>query len=439
MKSTNRLPDALLGIGYLGLAALLVVVAMLAYNKTFVERVDVTLETGTIGNALQKGSDVKLNGVPVGTVTSVDTSVDGATLTLGLDPATSRELPAGTTARLLPKTLFGERFVALVTPAAAGGEMLSAGDTIRQDLSDEAVELEQVFDELLPLLQSIKPDKLSASLGELSTMLRGQGRNIGDSLTAWSDYLEKLNPKVPTMTDDFAKLASVAQTYDEAVPDLLSALDTLTKTSATVVDQRTKLSEVYATVIRSADTSRGWVSKNQDTIEVLAEESRVALEAAAPYARQFPCLFDATRRFIPVMDKTLGKGTTEPGIHVQLNVVESRGKYLPGKDAPTFTGKGKPRCPYVTGQTGAKPASAAAAADASETVADPEPETIPAPPAASIASQAAAGLGDANSQGENQLIAELLAPTQGLAPADYPAWASLLVGPTLRNTKVTLR
>ncbi len=52
---------------------------------------------------------------------------------------------------------------------------------------------------------------------------------------------------------------------------------------------------------------------------------------------------------------------------------------------------------------------------------------------------ALAGLGDANSPGENQLIAELVAPTQGMAPAEYPDWGSLLVGPTLRNTKVVLR
>lgn len=442
MKSTNRLPDALLGVGYLAVAAALVVVALLAYNKTFVDRVDIKLETSSLGNALQKNSDVKLNGVPVGTVTNIETSDGGAVLTLGLNPSTAAKLPTGTTARLLPKTLFGERFVSLIP--GDGGQMLAGGDTIRQDLSSESVELEQVFDELLPLLQSIQPDKLSASLGELATMLRGQGRSIGDSLEAWSAYLTKLNPKVPTMTDDLQKLASVARTYDEAVPDLLAALDTFTKTTATVVDQRTQLVDVYASVIGSSNTTRGWVDKNQNTIEVLAEESRAALEAAVPYARQFPCLLDATSRFVPVMDKTLGKGTNEPGIHVQLNVVEARGKYLPGKDTPKFNGKGKARCPYVTGRTGAQLASATtdtSVAAESESEDEPELETIAAPPAPSFASRtsAAVGIGDANSPAENQLIAELIAPTRGLAPDEYPDWASLLVGPTLRNTKVTLR
>lgn len=428
----GRLLDAGLGLGYLLLAAVLVAVAVLTYNRAFVSSVDVDLTTGPVGNALQKGSDVKLNGVPVGRVSKVSADGQGAVVTLALDPDTSKELPRSTTARLLPKTLFGERYVSLVRPAEPAGEGLSSGDTIGQDVSDESVELEQVFDELLPLLQSIQPEKLSATLGELSTTLRGRGEEIGDTLTELGDYLQKLNPQVPQLTDDLARLGRVADVYTDAAPDLLDALDSLTTTSRTLVDQRNALTEVYASVISSADTTRGFVGDNQETIEVLADESRAALEAARPYAKQFPCLFRSARSYIPAMDKALGKGTDEPGLHVRLDVVESRGKYLAGKDTVKYASGRSPRCPYVTGQVGTKPASSGSAA---------EPETI-APPRATapqaIAS-AGAGLGQANSPAENQLVAEIVAPTQGIAPDDYPRWSSLLLGPTLRGTKVVLK
>lgn len=436
-----RLGNAILGVVYLLLIGLFLMVAMAFYNKSFVSTTDIKLTTGTIGNALQTGSDVKLNGVPVGTVKNVDTSPDGATLKLALEPSASKMLPKDTTARLLPKTLFGERYVSLIVPEqSSGADHVRAGDTIKQDSSDQAVELEEVFDELLPLLQSIQPEKLSSMLGEMATTLRGRGGEIGDSLETWNTYLRKLNPLVPTMTDDLEKLASVATTYNEAVPDLLSALDSFTVTSNTVLQERTKLADVYASVISAADTTTGWVSDNQNTIEILSEESRAALEATAPYASQFPCLLKAARQFIPEMNRTLGKGTTEPGIHVRLNVVESRGKYLPGKDAPKYSSNGKPRCPYVTGRTGTKPASVkkVSTESSSSTPASDKPTTIAPPPTASISSLAATGLGDANSPAENQLIAELVAPTQAMAPAEFPDWGSLLVGPTLRNTKVTL-
>ncbi|MCL8250083.1 MCE family protein [Aeromicrobium fastidiosum] len=431
---SRRLVDVGLGLGYVALALALLAVAVLAYDRAFVSSTDVDLRTGPVGNALQKGSDVKLNGVPVGTVAKVSSDADGAVVELALEPGTAEQLPRDTTARLLPKTLFGERYVSLVTPAAATDTGLSSGDVIQQDTSDESVELEQVFDELLPVLNSIQPEKLSATLGELSTTLRGRGDQIGDTLTTFGSYLDRLNPLVPQMTDDLDRLGRVARVYDAAAPDLLDALDTLTTTSRTLVAQQTTLKDVYATVIGSADSAEGFVSDNRQTIEVLADESRAALEAVEPYARQFPCLFKSAREYIPAMDKVLGKGTDEPGLHVRLNVVPSRGKYLAGKDAVTFASGRRARCPYVTGKVGTTPARSSTASAAGE------PETI-APPRTTIPERigAGAGLGQANSPAENQLVAEIVAPSQGIAPDDYPSWSSLLLGPSLRGTQVVLR
>ncbi len=456
MRKTSRSADALLGVGALLVAVLVVLVAVFAYERTFVSSTDVELRAGAVGNALQKGSDVKLHGVPVGEVSAVRATDDGSRVTLALDPATAKSLPADTVARILPKTLFGERYISLVIGSdPAGG--LAKGGTIRQDSSSEAVEIEELFDKLLPLLRSIQPEKLAATLGELTVMLRGRGADIGDSMARWGAYLKKLNPQVPTMTEDFAKLATVAQAYDDAAPELLDALQTMTTTMGTMVDQRTQLRDAFATVITSADAAHGWVSANEGTIVVLSKRSRQALEAVKPYATQFPCLLRAARKFIPVMDKNLGKGTAEPGMHVQLNVVASRGKYLAGKDKPSYLSGKSPRCPYVTGQTGTQPAhrvvppageraatgptAAAEPVGATEPTDTAEPAVIPAPPSVLLEQQVvgAAGLGEANSPAENQLLAELLAPTQGMAPADFPSWASLLAGPVLRDTKVTLR
>jgi len=430
MNKTPRIVDVLLGLGYGVLVAAFVGAAVLVYNRAFVPSVDVTLTTGTVGSALQKGSDVKLHGVPVGEVKSIDTAPGGAQLHLQLDPDTAKTLPADTTARLLPKTLFGERYVALQVPTGSNGSGLSDGAVIQQDTTHQAVELEEVFDQLLPLLQSIQPEKLSATLGELSTLLRGRGGDIGDTMAAWGDYLKKLNPQVPQITEDFDRLARVATTWGEAAPDLLDALDSFTTNARTLVAKRSQLADVYANVITGANTTRGWVSDNQDTIEILSDQSRKALEATAPYAREFPCLLKAFAEYIPEMDRNLGKGTDEPGIHVRLNVVESRGKYVPGRDKPKFSTGGKARCPYVTGQTGTQPVNASISG----------PQAI-APPPAAVQQQilVGQGLGPANSPGENQLIAELMAKADGTSPADYPAWGSLVMGPALRGAQVSLR
>lgn len=450
----GRVRDLLVGAGAIVLALGLLTVAYLTYNRVLIPSSMVTLRTDVVGNAMQAGSDVKLNGVPVGQVEKISANEDGAALTLALNPGVLRLLPDNVVARLLPKTLFGERYVALVDPAVPSSTRLRAGDVIHQDASAEAAELQQVLDELLPVMKAIQPEKLAAMMGEFSEMLRGNGEEIGDAMVLWQRYLAKMQPLVPQMADDLARLGRVAEEWNVAAPDLVDALATMTSSSKLLVDEQTRLRDVYASVIGSADTTRGWVGGNHDTIVVLSKQSRKALRASAPYASQFPCLFRAVRDYIPKMEQALGKNDGEPGMHAVLQVVPTRSKYLAGRDALTYTkGTPKPRCPYVTGQVGTTPAPrvtvpGAAEGDAawpasgtSDEGSVDEPATIGPPPGTGVQSYeiAMTGLGDANSPGENQLIAELIAPTQAMAPDDYPAWNSLLLGPTLRNTKVVLR
>ncbi|RYJ07425.1 MAG: MCE family protein [Actinomycetales bacterium] len=437
-RPSTRRGDLLAGVGYFVVIAALLAAAALVYNRTFISSVDVKLRTDEVGSSLQKGSDVKLRGVPVGRVSSIRSTEDGALLTLALSPEATKEIPTSTTARLLPKTLFGERYVDLQAPAVDGGPTVESGDAIAQDTSAGAAELQEVLDGLLPLLQSIQPEKLQATLSELATMLRGRGNDLGDTLQAWGTYLTKLQPSVPQLATDLDKLGKVADTYAAAAPDLLAALDDLTTTSATVVDERRTLTDVYERVIAAADTSRGFVSDNRQTIEVLSRDGRKALEAAAPYASEFPCLLRSMRQFIPTMDKNLGQGTDQPGIHVVLNVTEGMRPYQAGRDEPTFKASGSPSCPYVPSSVKAadKKARSAQASRASAS----DPESIAAPTYALEGSAVAAtGLGQANSPAENQLIAELVAPSQKMSPQDFPAWGSLLLGPVLRGAEVSVR
>lgn len=428
--TSRRTSAAVLGLLYFALVVGGLLLAYAVYAKAFTSTVDVQLRTDSVGSSLQKGSDVKLRGVRVGEVKSISTSDGGAVLDLAIEPDAAEDIPADTTALLVPKTLFGERYVSLQSPTQSGGQMLEAGDVLEQDRSVRSAELQEVLDGLLPLLRQIQPDKLQASLSELATMLRGRGDDLGDTLVAWGDYLADLQPVVPTLAEDLDKLATVADTYDTAAPDLLNALDGFTTTSKTIAAEQRTLRDVYARVIDASETTGSWVGRNDQTIRVLSKEGRKALEAVAPNARVFPCLLRSMRAYIPKMDDYLGEDSKEPGIHVELSISDPERAYQPGTDRPTFNG-GTAQCPYTPSSALRSTASQASAS---------EPDAI-GPPALALEDTPVVegGVGQANSPGENQLIAELVAPTQKLAPQDYPAWGSLLLGPVLRDSEVTVR
>lgn len=422
-----RAKEALAGLVYLVVIAALIMLSVMVFNKDFSSSVNVSLHADSVGSELQKGSDVKVRGVLVGRVSRLSTDGDGASIELAIDPGKAKLIPANSSARLLPKTLFGERYVSLLMPSSPSQKTLHSGDVIEQDTSSQSVELEQVFQHLLPVLQAIQPDKLAVLLGQLSLGLRDRGTQLGQTFTSMADYLKKLDPKVPQLTSDLDALASVANTYSDAAPSLLGALDDLTVTTRTVVAERQQLSDLFGTVTGAANDLNGFLDTNSANLIGLSQDSLPTLQVVARYSSEFPCLTKALTNFIPIANKALGTGSSQPGAHVTMTVVPSMGKYVAGKDTPRFTADSGPRCPYVP--TGGLSNTALSTAPASAKAA-----TIPGASAA-----ASDGLGTANSPQENQLIAELVAPTMGIQPSSFPAWSSLLLGPMLRGTVVTLK
>ncbi|MGP2437259.1 MCE family protein [Streptomyces sp. JW3] len=405
----------LAGVVFLVVPVLLVWLAVAVYDKQFTDSDPVTVETAGVGNEMHLGAEVKLRGVVVGEVRAIDATADGARLTLALKPGARAGIPADVRAQMLPTTLFGERFVALVPPASPSAEPLAAGAVIPQDRSASAVELQQVLDNVLPMLTAVQPQKLSATLSAVSQALAGRGDQLGDTLTLLDDHLKKFNPQLPTLNRDLKELVKVSQVYADAAPDILTALTDFTTTSGTLAEKESELAGTLGATTRTAEDLTAFLRQNEDNIIRLSAASRPTLDLLAEYSAAFPCTLRTLADFVPAMDQALGKGTDRPGLRVDVTTVPSRGAYRPGTDTPSYDAGGGPRCypvPYLG---------------------------VAAKPAVQVPAAAGQDLGPANSPQENDLVNELLAPAAGQAATDLPEWSSLLVGPALRGTEVTLR
>ena len=103
-----------LGVVFLAMVVLAVYMTYATFTKKFSDYDEVTVKTSNIGLQLPARADVKIRGVLVGEVLAADTSADGAVLTLGLFPSQVDTIPANVTASIVPKTLFGEKYVSLI-------------------------------------------------------------------------------------------------------------------------------------------------------------------------------------------------------------------------------------------------------------------------------------------------------------------------------------
>lgn len=331
------------GLAFLVVLALLLGLSVAAYNKAFTEVARVTLETDTAGNQLQEASDVKVRGVIVGDVREVAVSADGATIELAIDPAYLDRIPADVSARLLPKTLFGERFVSLELPEQPTEERLADGDVIGQDRSENAIELQRVIDDLLPLLQAVEPQDLSYTLGAVADALRGRGDDLGANLASTGRYIGEINTVLPQLQEDISLLADFADTYDAAADDLLAVLDNLAVTNTTIVDQAEQLQRTFTVGESSARVTAGFLETNERNLISVAATSRPVLGVFAKYSPSYPCMLEGLTRAAPLTSESFG-GDGDPALN--LNIIVSfppRNPYVPG-DQPEYLDTSGPDC-----------------------------------------------------------------------------------------------
>jgi virulence factor Mce-like protein len=246
-------------------------------------------------------------------------------------------------ARLLPKTLFGERYVALQLPDSASGEQLADGDVIGQDRTENAIELQKVIDDTLPLLQAVQPEDLSFTLGAVADALRGQGEELGANLAATGEYFGEINTVLPQLQADISELADFAETYQGAADDLLGVLDNLAVTNTTVVDQAEQLRRTFTVGATSANVTAGFLETNESNLISLAETSRPVLGLFAEYSPIYPCLLDGLARSVPRIGETFGSDG-DPALNLNIQVTfPPRNPYMPG-DQPVYADDAAPDC-----------------------------------------------------------------------------------------------
>lgn len=435
----------LLGVGFIVVIAGLVSLSIALYNKAFTPVVNVQLTTDKLGNQLQALGDVKVRGLIVGSIKDITPTSQGAVLDLALDPDKADLIPANVTARFIPKTLFGDRYVALQIPDDPSQAHLANGDRIVQDKSAPAVELNTALDHLLPVLQAVQPQKLSTTLTAISTALDGRGKQLGDTLVQLGQLVAEINPHVPQLTHDLQALVEVSDTYSQAIPDFVSALDDLTVTSRTVYEQRDNLSALFADLTTSSRDLESFLRANSDNMIRLADSARPTLELLAKYSPSYPCFLKQMATLVDASKPVFGGGTNQPGLHATLEIVVDKGKYEPGKDTPEFDEHRGPRC-YDPAQMGNpfpdQPPDGPLQDGTSHGPANRSQEDGLLPPS-NFATSPNAATSDAdsiaNTPAEFEFLAQLIAPNMGVQPSQVPGWATYLIGPLFRGAEVSVQ
>lgn len=330
------------GLAMICVIALLLVLAVAQFNKALTPTVNVKVRTQRAGLQLLPRSDVKVRGLIVGEVRATRATADGAVLELALDPDKAKLIPSNVTARLLPKTLFGEKYVDLQIPADRSSTPLRSGAVIQQDTSQVAVEVYQVLNNLLPLLRAVEPAKLNTTLNALATALQGRGDQIGQTLERLDSLLTKVNPDLDALVYDLRALADVADIYNSAAPDLLQTLRNLNVTSKTITDKERTIETLIPAVTGLGVKGDRFMQENGPKIVGFNIANREVLQLFARYSPSLPCVFEGVVKLQPRAEEA-GGGKT-PTFNVTVEIVKPRPAYKNPLDLPEMKDHRGPRC-----------------------------------------------------------------------------------------------
>ncbi len=328
----------ILGVVFIGMLALSVWLVSAVFTQKFTSFETVTLTTSTAGMQLPSRADVKVRGVIIGQVNKAESQGNGATLTLGIKPDEIKTIPANVTAALLPKTLFGEKYVELNIPSDPSSESLQSGDKIKQ--TDLPIEVERVLNDLYPLLRTVQPAELNYTLNALAGALEGRGDKLGESLVTLDGYLKKLNPELPALIADLRLLATVTDTYADVVPALAATLRNTVKTGNTLVTKEQKLTAFLTDLTAFSNTTKTFLDDNGDNIIKLGQLSEPILALLSRYSSAFPCLLEGIVKQAPRLAETF-RGFI---FHINLKTLPFQPRGYTGADRQTYGATNAPNC-----------------------------------------------------------------------------------------------
>jgi phospholipid/cholesterol/gamma-HCH transport system substrate-binding protein len=309
----------LAGIVFITAMAVLVGLSIAVYNKSFTHPTMVTIKAQNAGLQLARFGDVRRHGALVGHVREISNDGKSAVIKVALVPSSAKSIPENVDVEILPTTLFGQKYIAIVDPTRPSEKSLSDGDVIPASRVRTNVELQKILANLFPLLRSIRPADLSSTLYSLATALRGRGDRIGETFVKLDDYLTTMNVHLPTLRQDLVLLARVSKTYALAAPDLVRLLRNATTTAHTVTAKEAQLQGFFRDVTGLGKTSTRVLTANETNIVRGAALSKPLLSLLDTYSPEFPCLLKGAAKYSGRLNQIFRQGKVWQSMHLAAN------------------------------------------------------------------------------------------------------------------------
>jgi phospholipid/cholesterol/gamma-HCH transport system substrate-binding protein len=327
----------LAGLGTIVVVGAVVALAMALFQGSFTKTVPVTVVSPRAGLVMNPDAKVKMRGVEVGRVGSIDVRPNGeAVLNLEMQPSQMHLIPANVLVDIASTSVFGAKFVELLPPADPSPQHLQPGAVLQN--KSVTVEINTVFQQLQNLLSSIDPAKLNETLGAIASAVNGRGHKIGQTISDFNAFLAKQEPSLPALSHDLEALPVVSNAYADAAPHLLSTIDNTIKISKTLVDEQQNLDTFLLSSIGLANTGNDVLGANREALGDVLHKLVPTTNLLNEYHKALWCGLAGSLENLHVPNNT------EPMIYAQVFLGFGAERYRYPSNLPKVAASGGPQC-----------------------------------------------------------------------------------------------
>jgi phospholipid/cholesterol/gamma-HCH transport system substrate-binding protein len=222
---------------------------------------------------LAQGAQVRVNGVSVGRVASVEAKNYQAVVTMDIRKGAS--IPEDSKARLRYDTPLGELIIQ-VTPGGSARD-LADGDQFGSDKSTTAPTVEDTLSAASTLINGGDLGELQIIAEELNTTLGGREDEIRHTNEQVSSFLKDANASTGDLTRSLEALRDVSEVLDDERPTIRKALDDLAPATETLSENTDEIVTLLERAEQLARTGHRLAIKVDDPlVQILAQLGPIA-------------------------------------------------------------------------------------------------------------------------------------------------------------------
>ena len=220
-------------------------------------------------NGLFKGDEVRILGVAVGEIASIEPQPQRAKITMWVDD--KYRVPADAKAAILSPQLITSRAIQL-TPAYTTGPAMADGAVIPQNRTAVPVEWDDLRVQLERLTDTLQPTQpggvstLGAFVNTAADNLRGQGANIRDTIIKMSQAFSAFGDHSNDIFATIKNLSVLVSALQDSTTLLRQLNQNLAGVTALLADDPAEVGEAINDLNTAVGDVRSFVADNRDAV-----------------------------------------------------------------------------------------------------------------------------------------------------------------------------